>query len=193
MSVVNRLSSPGFDEETRTYLQQRIRLLAGAVTIITGTLAAAFLATGLRTSQTGAVATVVSFVTTLPNAALFWLVVGSLLMRRLLRQRRLSPRALTSADGLLLQMFFAPCLLLYATSHYYSFSGFPVVIPFLTLFILTRAILVPSSALRTALLSGTAPLGVLAIQLYTAPPMPVPATPTSTGTTSICWCRTRSS
>ena len=166
MSVVNRLSSPGFDEETRTYLQQRIRLLAGAVTIITGTLAAAFLATGLRTSQTGAVATVVSFVTTLPNAALFWLVVGSLLMRRLLRQRRLSPRALTSADGLLLQMFFAPCLLLYATSHYYSFSGFPVVIPFLTLFILTRAILVPSSALRTALLSGTAPLGVLAIQLY---------------------------
>lgn len=52
MSVVNRLSSPGFDEETRTYLQQRVRLLAGAVTIITGTLAAAFLAIGLRASQT---------------------------------------------------------------------------------------------------------------------------------------------
>ena len=51
MSVVNRLSSPGFDEES-TYLQQRVRLLAGAVTIITGTLAAAFLAIGLRASQT---------------------------------------------------------------------------------------------------------------------------------------------
>ncbi|NKB89390.1 MAG: protein kinase [Acidobacteria bacterium] len=38
--------------------------------------------------------------------------------------------------------------------------------PFLTLFILTRAILVPSSALRTAMLSATAPLGVLAIQIY---------------------------
>jgi len=105
-------------------------------------------------------------VTTLPNAALFWLVVGALLMRRILKRHRLSPRALTSADGLLLQMLFTPCLLLYATSHYYSFSGFPVVLPFLTLFILTRAILVPSSALRTAVLSSTAPLGVLAIQLY---------------------------
>ncbi len=166
MSVVNRLSSPGFDEETRTYLQQRVRLLAGAVTLITGALAAAFLVTELRASQAGLVGAVFSFVTTLPNAALFWLVVGALLMRRVLKRRRLSPSALTAADGLLLQMLFAPCLLLYATSHHYSFSGFPVVLPFLTLFILTRAILVPSSARRTALLSSTAPLGVLAIQLH---------------------------
>jgi len=166
VSVVSRLSSPGFDEETRTYLQQRVRLLAGAVTLITGALAAAFLVTEMRASQEGLVAAVFTFVTTMPNAALFWLVVGALLMRRVLKRRRLSPRALTSADGLLLQMLFTPCLLLYATQHYYSFSGFPVVIPFLTLFILTRAILVPSSAMRTAMLSSTAPIGVLAIQLY---------------------------
>ena len=43
MSSARRLSSPGFDEETRTYLQERVRLLAGAVTLITGVLAGAFL------------------------------------------------------------------------------------------------------------------------------------------------------
>jgi serine/threonine-protein kinase len=143
-----------------------VRLLAGAVTLITGVLAGAFLVTEWRESDAGLIATTLEFVTTLPNAALFWLVVGALVMRRILKQRRLTPAALTSADGLLLQMLFTPCLLLYATSHHFGFSGFPVVLPFLTLFILTRAILVPSSALRTALLSSTAPIGMLAIQLY---------------------------
>jgi hypothetical protein len=143
-----------------------VRLLAGAVTVITGVLAGAFLVTEWRNGDASLISTTLTFVTTLPNAALFWLVVGALVMRRLLKRRRLSPPALTSADGLLLQMLFAPCLLLYGTSHYFEFSGFPVVLPFLTLFILTRAILVPSSALRTAVLSSTAPIGVLAIQLY---------------------------
>jgi len=96
VSVVNRLSSPGFDEETRTYLQQRVRLLAGAVTLITGALAAAFLVTELRASEEGLVTAVLAFVTTLPNAALFWLVVGALLMRRILKRHRLSPRATRS-------------------------------------------------------------------------------------------------
>ena len=88
MSVVSRLSSPGFDEETRTYLQLRVRLLAGAVTLITGALAAAFLVKELRASEESWIAAVLTFVTTMPNAALFWLVVGALLMRRLLKRRR---------------------------------------------------------------------------------------------------------
>ncbi|NKB89389.1 MAG: hypothetical protein GKS06_14310 [Acidobacteria bacterium] len=117
MSAAHSLSSPGFDEETRTYLQERVRLLAGAVTLITGVLAGAFLLTEWRAGDATLVGTIVSFVTTLPNAALFWLVVGAVVMRRFLRRRRLSPPRLAMADGLLLQMLFAPCLLLYATSH----------------------------------------------------------------------------
>ena len=42
MNSTRQLSNPGFDEEIRTYLQERLRLLAGAVTVITGVLAAAF-------------------------------------------------------------------------------------------------------------------------------------------------------
>lgn len=166
MSSVRRLSSPGFDEETRTYLQRRVRLLAGAVTLITGALALAFVLALWRQGEAGILATILSFVTTLPNAALFWLVVAAGIVHYVLQRYRLSGRGLAIADGLLLQMLFAPCLLLFASSHYYSFSGFPVVVPFLVLFILTRAILVPSSATQTLILSSTAPLGVLAIQLY---------------------------
>ena len=64
------LSSPGFDEETRTYLQQRLRLLAGAVSTITGLLAVIFLAAVWARGDVGVVEAVYGFVTTLPNAAL---------------------------------------------------------------------------------------------------------------------------
>ncbi len=166
VSSARKLSSPGFDEEIRTYLQQRLRLLAGAVTVITGVLAAAFIAATWRRGDDGLLAVLVAFVTTLPNAALFWLVVGASVIRRGLQRRRLSDRGLAVVDGLLLQVLFAPCLLLYASSHTFSFSGFALVLPFLTLFILTRATLVPSSAARTFWLSIPAPLGVLSIQLW---------------------------
>ncbi len=180
MSTGRTLSSPGFDEETRTYLQQRLRLLAGAATSITGILAATFLIMLWREGERGPLATLVRFVTTMPNAALFWLVVIAAGIYKILQRRKLQERQLALVDGVLLQVLILPCLVLYATSHYFSFSGFPVVVAFLTLFILTRAILVPSDAWRTALLSLPAPVGVLAIQLwygasYAFPEQPYPA------------------
>ena len=94
MSTSRKLSSPGFDEETRTYLQQRLRLLAGAVTVITGVLAGAFVLALWRRNDVGLLTTITDFVTTFPNAALFWLVVGAAGIRRLLQRRRLSERGL---------------------------------------------------------------------------------------------------
>ncbi len=166
MTSSTNLSSPGFDEELRTYIQERLRLVAGAVTVITGVLAAAFLFTLWRQGEDTLLTVLVSFVTTLPNAALFWLVLGASIIRRGLQSRRLSERGLAMLDGLLLQILVAPCLLLFATSHNFAFSGFALVLPFLTLFILTRATLVPSSAVRTFWLSIPAPIGMLAIQLW---------------------------
>jgi serine/threonine-protein kinase len=58
-----------------------------------------------------------------------------------------------------------PCLYLYARLHFFEFSGFAVVVPFLMLFILARAVIIPSTAWRTVLLSLPAPIGVLLIQL----------------------------
>lgn len=166
--------SPGFDEETRTYMQERLRLLSGSVTAITGVLATLW-----QRGDDGPFRTLLNFVTTLPNAALFWLVVVSGAIYKMLQRRRFSQPSLALVDGFLLQMLFVPCLLLYATSHDFAFSGFAVVVPFLVLFILARAVLVPSNALHTFLLSLPAALGVLAIQLwhgasYAYPDQPYP-------------------
>jgi serine/threonine-protein kinase len=59
-----------------------------------------------------------------------------------------------------------PCLVLYALSHTFSFSGFAYVVTFLVLFLLTRAVLIPSTALHTFVLSIPAPIGVFLIQLW---------------------------
>lgn len=180
MIQARTLSSPGFDEETRRYMQGRLRILTGTVASITAILAAAFLASLLWNTEAGIVAEVVTFCTEPPNAILFWMVVGSSAMWLLLRRRQLSHTALGVVDAVFLQLLVIPCLILYAREHHFAFAGFPVVVPFLTLFVLTRAVLVPSTALRTALLSLPAALGVLAIQLwhgasYAFPEQPYPA------------------
>ena len=59
----------------------------------------------------------------------------------------------------------APCLYLYVRLHFFEFPGFAVVVPFLMLFILSRAVLIPSTAWRTILLSLPAPIGILLIQI----------------------------
>ena len=166
MTQQKSLSSPGFDEETRTYLQQRLRLLAGSIAVITGILATLFAGSMWWNGDASLIAVIYGFVTTLPNAALFWMVVAAWGTYKLLQRKRLEETGLAGIDAVLMVVLYAPCLILYATQHTFSFSGFGVVVPFLTLFILARAILVPSTATRTFLLSLPASLGVLLIQLY---------------------------
>ncbi len=163
-SLTSDPSSPRFQEETRGYLQRRLRLLAGAVAGITGILLVAFAVMSLIGGM-GAGQLVRDFVIAFPNAVLFWMVALTAGMYVALKRRSWSPVALGVIDALLLWTMIVPCLLLYSELHHYSFSGFAAVVPFLTLFVLTRAVFVPSSALRTALLSAPAALGVLAIQL----------------------------
>jgi tRNA A-37 threonylcarbamoyl transferase component Bud32 len=167
LRVDTELSRPAFDDETRAFLQRRLNLLAGTLAIVTAVLLALFIVANATKPDSGPLARVVFHTLfEFPNALVTGLVVVSGGLWALLSSRRLSSPALAAADVLLLQALFAPCLVLFAALHTFSFSGFPVVVPFLCLFILTRAVLVPSTAPRTLLLSSTAPLGVLAIQLY---------------------------
>jgi serine/threonine-protein kinase len=157
------IGTPGFPEEIRGYLQARLRLLTGTVAAITAVLGIGFIAEA--SSDRSLLSAIVHFATSFPNAILFAIILVSGGFFLLLLRKRLSSRALNIVDGLFLQALVVPCLILFAKLHFFSFSGFPVVVPFLVLFILTRAVLVPSTALRTAVLSLPAVLGVLGIQL----------------------------
>ena len=166
LRVDRELSRPAFDDETRAFLQRRLHLLAGTLAIVTAVLLASFIAANVSTPGSERLTRVVFHTLfEFPNALVTGLVIVSGGLWALLSHRQLSSPALAAADVLLLQVLIAPCLVLFAALHTFSFSGFPVVVPFLCLFILTRAVLVPSTAPRTILLSATAPLGVLAIQL----------------------------
>lgn len=158
------LSSPAFEEEIRGYLQLRLRMLAGGVTLLLWVLSLTFIISliinhGSWTRQ------LFRFFTQFPNAILAAMAVSTALVYGILKRGRLSSRALAILDALFLQVLVIPCLVLYDRLHFFSFSGFPFVVPFLILFILTRAVLVPSSWLRTVILSLPAALGVFLIQL----------------------------
>jgi serine/threonine-protein kinase len=160
-------SRPAFDEETRAFLQRRLRLLTGTLAIVTSVLLALFIVANATNPENDHLAGVLFHTLfEFPNALVTGLVIVSGGLWALLSSRHLSSPSLAAADVLLLQALIVPCLALYAALHTFSFSGFPVVVPFLCLFILTRAVIVPSTARRTILISITAPLGVLAIQLY---------------------------
>ncbi len=167
LRVDRERSRPAFDDETRAFLQRRLRLLAGTLAIVTAVLLTLFVAANINSSEGQHLSRVVFHTLfEFPNALVTGLVFLSGGLWALLTRRQLSSPILAAADVLLLQALFVPCLVLFAALHTFSFSGFPVVVPFLCLFILARAVLVPSTAPRTLCLSITAPLGVLAIQLY---------------------------
>jgi serine/threonine-protein kinase len=158
-------SSPGFDEETRAFLQSRLHMLTGALAIFTTVLLGAFLITNLVAAD-DRLAAITETLFELPNAMVTALAVIAAGLYRLLHRRRLAEGPLAALDGIFMEVLIFPVLALYAALHTFSFSGFPVVVPFLCFLILTRGVLVPSTAWRTVLLSAPAALGVLAIQLW---------------------------
>lgn len=166
LGLGGRASSPGFDEETRAFLQGRLRMLTGALTVFTGILLAGFLAANISSSDDGLGSVVFGVLFEFPNALVAMLFGVSGGFYWLLRRRRLSAGLLVLVDGAFLQMLVLPVLGLYAYLHTFEFSGFPIVVPFLSFVILTRAVLIPSTARRTLMLSVPAAIGVLVIQLY---------------------------
>jgi serine/threonine-protein kinase len=137
--------------------------MTGTVSGIFAVLGVGFIVEG--SSDAGLWRSVLHFATAFPNSILFAMLIVSGGLFLLLLKKALSSQALNLVDGLFLQALVVPCLLLFSKLHFFSFSGFPVVVPFLVLFILTRAVLIPSTALRTVILSIPASLGVLWIQL----------------------------
>ncbi len=169
------MSTRRFDEEIRAFLQLRLRLLTGVLSLVLWTLIVAFVVSMGRDRTL--VAVVVEFATEFPNSILFYLGVVTSASWLLLRTRSLSDVWLTLVDGAVIEALIVMCLILYAREHSFAWSGFAFVVPFLVLFILARAVLIPSSALRTLILSAPAPLGVLAIQLSAGASFAFPGQP----------------
>ena len=159
------LGSSRFDEELRSYLQRRLRILTTTVAILLCLLSGSFVVSLAADPSRSLGRALVIFCTTFPNDALFFMTAASSILALLLWFRRAGPTLLNLTDALFLQVLILPCLLLYARLHHFLFPGFAVVVPFLMLFILARAILIPSKAWWTVLLSLPAALGVFVIQL----------------------------
>jgi serine/threonine-protein kinase len=160
------LGSPRFEEELRSYLETRLRILTRVLALLFGILSAAFVATMALGPGGSLFVALRAFTTEFPNAILFAMLAATSLFHGILGRFRLSPHGLALLDGALLWILILPCLVLYGRLHDFSFSGFAFVVPFLVVFVLARAVLIPSTALRTLLLSLPAPAGVLLIQLW---------------------------
>jgi len=173
------LGDSRFEEEIRSFLQRRLRLLSGTVAAILVLLSLAFVATLTAAPDRSFGQAVERFCFTFPNAILFFMAVSSSLVTAILWRRRLPGEILLVLDAVFLQVLVAPTLLLYDRLHYLTFSGFAAVVPFLMLFLLARAVLIPSTAWRTLLLSAPAAVGVLVIQLRSGASYAFPDQPLS--------------
>jgi len=165
-STLRRSGNVGFDEETRAFLQGRLRMLTGALAIFTAVLLASFLVANVSKAEGDYLGEVAGVLFVFPNAMVTLLLAFAAYLYSMLQRRRLSSGALVALDAVFVQTLVLPVLALYAAVHTFSFSGFSVAVPFLCFVILTRGVLVPSTAWRTVALSAPAPLSVLAIQLY---------------------------
>lgn len=153
-----------FDEETRAHVQARLRLMTGTVAALTGALWLVFVVVKIA-SGSPPLGVLQDYLFEFPNAVLSFLVIVASSLHLVLRFARPTPRWLTAIDAVFLLACFAPCILLFHLLPTFAFSGYPVVVPFLMLFILTRAVLVPGGPWTTLLLSLPAPLAVLWSQL----------------------------
>jgi len=159
------LKSQRFEEEMRVFLQKRLRILTTTVSILLVFLGVIFIISLAKEPSRNFWQALLYFCTHFPNSVLFFLAASSTTLAVLLWRKRAGTTTLNIIDALFLQTLMGPCLYLYTRLHFFAFSGFAVVVPFLMLFILARSVLIPSTAWRTILLSMPAPIGVLLIQL----------------------------
>lgn len=159
------LKSKRFEEEMRVFLQKRLRTLTTTVSILLVFLSIKFIMSLANEPSRNVWQAIFYFCTRFPNSVLFFLAASSTTLSILLWRKRATTTTLNIIDALFLQTLVGPCLYLYARLHFFEFPGFAVVVPFLMLFILSRAVLIPSTAWRTVFLSLPAPVGVFLIQI----------------------------
>lgn len=147
----------GFEQELAAYLQERLRLCFGVLFLATLALLLlhALLAPPVSEGYPG-----------------YWRHTGTYVhlvgiaytgaMHLALRRRALGPRALGWLDALLQGATVATCGLIYALTYE---QGNRSLVPFLGLFLLTRAVVVPSTARRTLAGGLAAPFVILGVQL----------------------------
>ncbi len=159
------LKSQRFDEEMRAFLQKRLRILTTTVSVLLVFLSVIFIMSLANEPSRNVWQAIIYFCTQFPNSVLLFLAASSTTLAIALWRKRAITTTLYIIDALFLQTLMGPCLYLFARLHFFEFSGFAAVVPFLMLFILARAVLIPSTAWRTILLSLPAPIGVFLIQL----------------------------
>jgi serine/threonine-protein kinase len=160
----DRRSSDGFAEETRAYLQARLRLTFRVFALVV--LIALVILVAVETILEGSLSEGVDgILLSFPGPIFAGMAVLAAALAVVARRARLSARVLGALDLLFLQILFIALIVPYAMKPYFSEPTYPIIIPAFAAAILTRAVLVPSTAWRTLLGSATAPLAVLACNL----------------------------
>ena len=152
-----RRDSTGYESELRRWFQGRLRLLS----LFIGIAAAALLALSHLVAYLGGVWEVGLLVDAhhLIHAASCLVAFG---VWWTLRRRPHSARTLMALDGLLFGTSMATIVGIHATSYA---EGLPVMGGILALFILTRALMLPSTVRRTVAYSVPGPIAFLAVQV----------------------------
>ena len=152
------MGTSGHEEESRTYLQTRLRLLV----LVSALMVSAYYVVHIVIKTVEGVPTadvvlapqgLVHFLSLVLDWAMFWL----------LARRRLSITALHWLDALNLQVALATLLSIYG--FVYQEHGAASIPGVVNVFIILRAVIVPSTVRRTVLVSLPAPILMLALQL----------------------------
>ncbi len=169
-----RIRNADFEDETRAFLQLRLRLLLAILCPVFATLMAAIIVTE-NTLGRSLLGSAVSFVTDLPGLIITGGLVLTGTLYLLLRIKSLGYGALTALDAILLQCILVMPVVPYAL---YTADNLIICVVGLAIFIMTRAVLIPSTASRTFMLSMPAVLAILVISPI-LDVSPMSASPTS--------------
>ncbi len=151
------LADSQYESETNAYLQRRMAIFYGLILVLVAVLYV--VDTILIVPWDGWTANLVLAPGRLVHLGA---VVGMAVILWLLRRKPYRDKALIALDLLGFHVLMGACVAIYALM--YELAPAPTV-TVVALFIIARAVIVPSSARTTLLLSVPAPLGMLAVQL----------------------------
>jgi serine/threonine-protein kinase len=154
------LGSSRIEQQATAYLQRRLLILARVITVAAASLYVVFRALNLlwmrpyeEWSDCFLIPSTVVHLASVVLAGVFWYM---------LRRRSYGEKTLRVIDALLLYLTAGTCVAIYALEYMHGIASMEAI---LSVFLVARAVVVPSSARCTILLSLPAPIGMLAVQL----------------------------